>query len=152
MTTFIILRLLYEAYFRFPHFRIKNVSMRHWINRSAEQLITYHIELKMKRSSDELVFEELWIDEKKYRFNLSNSKRKSASAFSKKETLRMNVLSEIKTDTEPIPNSSSSRGKVILSYTFRNKKKQIRFQKINVQEHMTLVDGIRSNTINGEDS
>jgi hypothetical protein len=140
VTLLIIIRLIYEAYFRFPHFRIKNVCMRQWINRSAEQLITYQIELKTKKSSSELVFEELWIDEKKYKFKLTRDGKKFVDDFEKKETLRLNVLSEIK--TYPVPSIKSSRGIVVLCYSFRNKKRYISFDKINFPDVSRLLPGL----------
>ena len=88
MTLFIIIRIIYEAYFRFPHFKIIKAGMRKWINKSSDELISYQIELKTKKASTELVFEELWINEKKYKFHLSRENRKIASSFKEKEILK----------------------------------------------------------------
>jgi hypothetical protein len=140
LTLLIIIRLIYEAYFRFPHFRVRNVCMRQWINRSAEQLITYQIELRTKKSSRELVFEELWIDEKKYKFNISRDDKKIVAEFDEKETIKLNVLSEIK--TYPVPNIHSSRGIMVLGYSFRKKKRYITFNKISLFDFSRLLPGL----------
>lgn len=129
MTLFIIIRIIYEAYFRFPHFRILKVGMRKWIQKSSAELVSYQIELKTKKSSSELVFEELWIDEKKYRFHLSREDRKIAGSFVEKEILKLNIISEIINKNEAGIPVKSSKGIMVLGYSFRNKRKYLSIKK-----------------------
>jgi uncharacterized membrane-anchored protein YhcB (DUF1043 family) len=138
MTLFILSRLIYEAYFRFPHFKILKAGMRQWMNKNKEQLTSYQIELKTKKSSSELVFEELWIDEKKYRFHLSREDRKIAGNFTKKEILKLNVISEIKNDNENEIPSKSSRGILVLGYRFKNKRKFLSVKKLKNIDYLRL--------------
>ena len=129
MTLFIIIRIIYEAYFRFPHFKILKAGMRKWINKSSDELISYQIELKTKKASNELVFEELWINEKKYKFHLSRENRKIVESFEEKEILKLNIISELKNENLSLIPVKSSKGILLLSYTFRNKIKYIKFKK-----------------------
>ncbi len=128
MTLFIIIRFIYEAYFRFPHFKILRAGMRRWIYNSSNQFVTYQIELKTKRPSSELIFDDLWIDDKKYKFHLCRDDRKSVCEFLKKEVLKLSIISEIK--GEVIPEiSKSSKGILLIGYTYKNKKKYLSVKK-----------------------
>ena len=138
MTLFIICRLIYEAYFRFPHFKILKAYMHKWINKRTGDMVTYQIEIKTKKNSSELVFEELWIDEKKYKFHLSRENRKIAGDFNEKEKLNLNVLSEILDEHSPLLSGKSSKGKLLLSYTFKNKRKFISIKKFRDFEELRL--------------
>ena len=129
MTLFIIIRIIYEAYFRFPHFKILKAGMKKWVNNSSRELISYQIELKTKKSSSELVFEELWIDEKKYKFFLSRGNRKIVGSFLKREILNLDIISEINNETKSVIPVKSSKGILLLGYTFRNKRKYLSFKK-----------------------
>ena len=138
MTLFLIIRIIYEAYFRFPHFKILKVGVRKWKNKSRDQLISYQIEVKTKKPSTELVFEELWIDEKKYKFNLSREERKIANSFDKKEILKINIFSEIKEEVNKENPVKASKGILVLSYKFRNKKKFVSIKKFKSIEDIHL--------------
>ena len=128
MTLFIIIRFIYEAYFRFPHFKILRAGMRRWIYNSSNQFVTYQIELKTKRPSSELIFDDLWIDDKKYKFHLCRDDRKSVCEFLKKEVLKLSIISEIK--GEVIPEISKlSKGILLIGYTYKNKKKYLSVKK-----------------------
>src|SRR5438046_2784281 len=100
MTLFIIIRLIYEAYFRFPHFKIMKAGMRKWIHKNSDEVVTYQISIRTKKPSSELVFEELWINEKKYKFFLRRSNRRAVGTFSKREILNLDIIGEIKNDIE----------------------------------------------------
>ncbi len=138
MTLLIIIRIIYEKYFRFPHFRILKAGMQKWVFKKSEELISYQIELKTKKSSNELVFEELWINEKKYKFQLSRENRKIAGSFLEKEILKLNVISGILIENEdPIP-ALSSKGIMLLGYSFRNKRKYLRVRKFKIIDNIRL--------------
>ena len=112
--------------------------MKKWIHRTSDELITYQLELRTKKSSSELVFEELWMDEKKYKFHLSHQDRKIAVSFVKKEILKLNIISEIKnsiTFEKPIV---SSKGILVIGYSFRNKRKHLSIKKFRDLENITL--------------
>ena len=138
MTLFIIIRIIYEAYFRFPHFKILKAGMRKWIQRTSGELISYQIELKTKKSSLELVFEELWIDEKKYKFHLTRQDRKIAGSFVKREVLKLNIISEIKNNLTSENPVVSSKGILVLWYSFKNKKKHLRIKKFQDIDNIKL--------------
>ena len=112
--------------------------MRKWMNKNSNQLISYQIELKTKKSSAELVFEELWIDEKKYKFHLSREDRKVAGSFNEKEILKLNIISEIKNENEADTPAKSSRGILVLGYTFRNKRKFVSIKKFRDIDDLRL--------------
>ena len=138
MTLFIIIRIIYEAYFRFPHFKILKAGMRKWIQRTSGELISYQIELKTKKSSLELVFEELWIDEKKYKFHFTRQDRKIAGSFVKREVLKLNIISEIKNNLISENPVVSSKGILVLWYSFKNKKKHLRIKKFRDIDNIKL--------------
>ena len=142
MTLFIIIRFIYEAYFRFPHFKILKVEVRSWRKKSREKLTSYQIELKTKKPSTELVFEELWIDEKRYKFNLSREDRKIAGSFDKKEILKINIFSELLHEADPENPVRSSKGRLLLSYTFRNKRKFVSIKKFSDFDEIRLSGNI----------
>jgi hypothetical protein len=102
--------------------------MRKWKSKT-DQLVSYQIEIKMKEASSELAFEELWIDDKRYNFHLTREGRKIAGSFQEKEILKLNIISEIKDKLDlPLP-SKSSKGIMVLNYTFRSKKKFLCIKK-----------------------
>ena len=138
MTLFIIIRIIYEAYFRFPHFKILKAGMKKWVQKKPDELISYQIELRTKKSSAELVFEELWIDEKKYKFHLCRETRTIAASFSEKEILKINIISELKNDSQSDISVKSSKGIMLLSYSFRNKKKYLSFKRFREIENIRL--------------
>lgn len=125
MTLIILIRLIYEAYFRFPHFRIVRACTKKWRDRDNAQLVTYQLEIKTKKTSSELIFEELWINEKKYLFHICRENRKFASSFGVKEILKLNIVREAREENKPETATKSAKGKLLLSYTFKNKKKHI---------------------------
>ena len=137
MTLFIIIRLIYEAYFRFPHFRIMKACMQKWMHSKSGEFVTYQIEIKTKKNSSELTFEDLWIDEKKYKFMLSREDRKVANFFMPKDKLNLSVLSEIKNETINFP-AKSSKGILLLSYLYRNKRKYISIKKFREFDNLHL--------------
>jgi hypothetical protein len=111
--------------------------MKKWIRVNSDPLITYQLELKTKKSSDELVFEDLWINEKRYKYHLSRHDRKFACSFGKKEILKLSIISEIKdglTSGPPKP----TKGILLLVYTFRSKKKFISVKKIRDIDTMRI--------------
>lgn len=140
MTLLILCRLIYEAYFKFPHFKVLKAVMHKWISRDNDTLITYQVEIKTKKNSAELCFNELWIDEKKYTFHISREDRKVVGSFSKKETLKLNALSiiELATTSDDKP-QKSSKGKLLLGYTFKNKKKFLSIKKFSGIENLKLM-------------
>lgn len=107
------------------------------MNKNKEEMISYHIELKTKKSSSELIFDELWINEKKYKFHLSREDRKVAGSFGVKEILRINVISEIRNQTRHP--EKSSKGIMLLSYRFQNKRKFISVKKFCPISDMRLI-------------
>ncbi len=109
------------------------------LNESDSQLTSYLIEIKTKKSSAELVFEELWIDEKKYKFHLSRENRKIAESFAEKEVLKLNIISEI---TSPLidPTVKSSKGILLLGYSFRNKRKYLSIKKFRDIDELHLCE------------
>jgi hypothetical protein len=137
MTLFIICKLIYEAYFRFPHFKILKAGMKKWVHKGSNEFITYHIELKSKKNSSELFFDELYINKKKYRFHLSREDRKAAGNFSKKEILQLNVISEID-HQQSVLHATVEKGALVLGYTFRNKKKYLRIKKLKEMNALRL--------------
>ncbi len=138
MTLLIIIRIIYEKYFRFPHFKILKAGMQKWRFKKSEELISYQIELKTKKSSTELVFEELWINEKKYKFHLRRGNRKIAGSFSEKEILILNVISGILIENKVHIPTIASKGIMLLGYSFRNKRKYLRVKKFNIIENIRL--------------
>ena len=138
MTLFIIIRIIYEAYFRFPHFKILKAGMRKWVYKTSVELISYQIELKTKKSSTDLVFEELWINEKKYKFHLSRENRKIAGSFVEKEILKINIVAELTNENEDVKLFKSSKGAMVFGYSFRNKKKYLSIKKFCDIDDMRL--------------
>lgn len=128
MTLFLILRFIYTFYFRFPHFSVRKTSLRMWKSRGNDRIITCTLELKTKKSSEELIFDELWIDNKRYHFKLTKEDLKSVNEFGKKEVLRLDALKEIpEVFSSPMP----KKGKVLLAYTFKNKRRYISINKFS---------------------
>jgi hypothetical protein len=129
---------VYEAYFRFPHFKILKARARKWINKSGDEFTTYDVEIKTKKNSCELRFEELWIGQKRYKFHLRREDRKIAGAFGQKEKLCLSVLSEIPAGSPPDEVAKNKKEKLWLGYTFRNKKKYLRINKLFTDSDLQL--------------
>jgi hypothetical protein len=139
MTLFLIIRFIYLTYFRFPHLRVLKATICEWTDRQMEKIVTYQIELEMKRSSDELVLEELWIDNKRYDFRLITKDRRFADSFSRKEKICLDIISEIKDELQKENERIRLKGRLILAYTFRSKRRYLRINKIRHADELQLV-------------
>lgn len=103
--------------------------MKQWMHRDLPSFVTYQIEIKTKKNSEDLIFEDLWIDEKRYKFRLIKQDRKIASSFNKAEVLRFSIISELKDDQNKIP-PKAGKGILILTYKFKDKLKHISVKKL----------------------
>lgn len=123
MTFIVLMTYVYRTFYKFRHFKILKATMRRVILHEDGHTTTYTIQVETKKSSDELIFEEVWIDEKKFKVRLSDTKRSLISNFSEKQVLNLHLSSD--TGPEEIRGSktTTSRGKAKLGYSIGNKRK-----------------------------
>ena len=116
MTILFISLYLYRYFRKLGHFKILNATMRKWYLDSQGKLVSYVLRIETRKSSEEMTFEELWIDEKRFKFRLSRDNRKLSSNFRQKDILNISPVPENNNEpalAEEIPNS---KGKLVICY------------------------------------
>lgn len=101
--------------------------------------VVYQIQVETKKSSDELIFEEVWIDEKRFKVHLSDEKRSIVSAFDNKQIVNLNI------SEAPVEKDQSDRpkelikSKVLVSYSIGNKRKFMSIRKFEENDENSSI-------------
>ncbi len=84
-----------------------------------------------KRASDQLVFDELWIEDRLYKIKITDEENQQVeNRFSVKQVLYIDVDSEVDYSDERTPPETKSNAKIFLGYQVDNKRK---YFPINIQ-------------------
>jgi hypothetical protein len=124
MTIAFICSFLYYQ-FKYRHLKILKATSRKWITQRKGDVVTYRIQILAKKNSEELQFDELWIDNKLFKVKVFKEEDKAiARFFSEKEKLYLEAERETgKAEYEEM--APSVKGKVALGYTVNNKRKYL---------------------------
>jgi hypothetical protein len=125
MTIAFICTLIYYQ-FKYRHFKIVKATCRNWIKSTRKgDIITYHIQILTKRTSNELKLDELWVENRLFKVRVLNKEgSSSAKNFEEKEILYL----EAERETSNInyeEMAPSTKGKISLGYLINNKRKYL---------------------------
>jgi len=124
MTIAFLCALIYY-HFQQRHFKILRATSRKWISAKRGDVVTYRIQVKTKKTSDELKLDELWIDRKLYKVRVARQDDHTiAKYFSKQETLYIEAERETGNVCyeEMVP---PGKGKVAIGYLINNQRKYL---------------------------
>ncbi len=126
MTIVFIFVSIYNYFTKFRYFKVLEATTHRFIEEAhhAKSFLNCRIKLMMKRSEKQLIFDELWIEDRLYKIKITNSENQLVeNGFSHKQVLYIDVESEInypEYQTFPAENLSS---KIFLGYQVGNKRK-----------------------------
>jgi hypothetical protein len=132
MLTAFTLTLIYFTYFKYRHIKILKATAKKFVRHAhnEEGDINYRIEFIVKKSSEEMKIDELWIDRKLYKFKITRET-------SHDHVGNFNVLENLKIDAFEVADESASstpprkfNGAAMIGYWVKNKKKYLSVNKI----------------------
>jgi len=92
------------------------------------------IKLMMKRSAEQLTFNELWIEDRLYTIKVTDEENQPVeNGFLEKQVLYIDVETEITADDRPLPSIESLKSKIFLGYQVGTKRKYISIEN-NIEE------------------
>ena len=98
--------------------------------------IIYQIQVETKKSSDEMVFEEVWIDEKRFKVNLSGEHRELVSTFNTKQIVNLDIT-EASIQKESVDRPKEIlKSKVLVGYSIGNKRKFLSIRKLDENDEL----------------
>ena len=134
MLTICTLTLIYFTFFKYRHIKVVKATAKRFIRHahSEDHAINYRIEFIVKKSSDDMKIEELWIDRKMYKFKITREASKEhVGQFSEKENLKIDAY-EIEGDREVSAQRRPKRfsGEAMIGYWINNRKRYLSVNKI----------------------
>ena len=100
--------------------------------------VVYQIQVETKKSSDELIFEEVWIDEKRFKIKLRDQEGRSYRLFQDKQVVNLDIAEEAVQDE-----TSFVRKEILKKQSPR--RIQYREQKRNFSRSVNLMKTTRTN-------
>jgi hypothetical protein len=89
----------------------------------AQSFLSCRIKLKTKRPADQLIFDELWIEDRLYNIKITNEENQEVdNQFTKKQILFIEVESEV-SQHSAIPPAEKKGSKIFIGYQVDNKRK-----------------------------
>ncbi|HNP47785.1 MAG TPA: hypothetical protein PKK99_04235 [Bacteroidia bacterium] len=93
--------------------------------------VVYQIQVETKKSSDELIFEEVWIDEKRFKIKLRDQEREIVSTFQDKQVVNLDIAEEAVQDETSSRPKEILKSKVLVGYSIGNKRKFLSISKFD---------------------
>jgi len=118
--------LLYNYFVKFRYFKVIETTSSRIIEgaKNAQSYITCRIKVMTKRSAGQLVFDELWIEDRLYKIKITDEENQQVeNQFTKKQVLYIDVDSEVAYSDERTPPEAKSNAKIFLGYQVDNKRK-----------------------------
>ena len=125
MSLIFIVTFFYN-YFKYRHFKILEVTTFQIMKSAmhAGSLVRYRIKLLAKRPADQLVFDELWVEDRLHKIKITKGEYQQASKNSvKRQIIYIDSESDIRYPSVPIPSLEKSSTKILLGYQIGNKRK-----------------------------
>src|ERR1022692_3595742 len=94
MLTICSLTLIYFTYFKNRHIKVVKATAKKFVRHTHNDMdnINYRIEFIVKKSSEDMKIDELWIDRKLYKFKITRETSKEhVGAFDEKESLKIDA-------------------------------------------------------------
>ena len=115
----------YNYFSKYRHFKILETtpSENHERSHQVRNFLPQKIKLMTKRPADQLVFDELWINDRLYKIKITNEENQPLeSPFPKKQILYIHVDAEV-SEPASIPPFDKRASKILLGYQIDNKRK-----------------------------
>ncbi len=127
MTLFFLGMLFYNNFIRYRYFKIVSANSWEWTIFSHEKVVNYRIEIKAKKSSEELVFDSFWIENKVFAIRVCKQDLCLLPVFKKKEILFLDVCEELKPpiSAAEFPPVNKGKNQAWITYRIGNKIKHI---------------------------
>src|SRR5258706_13742366 len=94
MLTIFTLSLMYATYFKYRYIKIVKATAKRFVRHAHNEdgNINYRIEFIVKKSSEDMKIEELWIDRKLYKFKITREESpEHVGSFIEKESLKIDA-------------------------------------------------------------
>ena len=129
--SFLIIFTFFYNYFRYRHFEILEVTSFQIMKSAmhAGSLVRYRIKLLTKRPAEQLVFDELWIEDRRYAVKISKAVNLvSAGRSEKKQIIFIDSEPDIKYPSVPLPWAEKATSGILLGYLVGDKRKYLRIK------------------------
>ena len=125
MSVLFITLFLYRRFFLYRDFKILAATQRRIDRKSDGSVVTYHVKVRTRKSSEELAFKEVWLNQKRYAVKLSSEDHKIKSAFQCDEILTLHLSIELPHPGPgaPVPSGRSAAENCAIGYSVGNKCK-----------------------------
>ncbi len=134
MLTASIIILVYLTYFKYRHIKVVKATAKKFVRQAHNETanINYCIEFIVKKSSEAMKIDELWIDRKLYKFKITReTSHEHVGVFDEKESLKIDafeIMDDHISSTWSPPRKFN--GAVMIGYWINNKKKYLSINKI----------------------
>lgn len=134
MLTICTLTLIYLTYFKYRHIKVVKATAKKFIlhTHSDKHDINYRIEFIVKKSSEKMKIDELWIDRKLYKFKITReASPEHVGVFDEKESLKIDAYEMVEDHISSTLNPPRKfNGAAMIGYWINDKKKYLSVSKI----------------------
>ncbi len=126
MTIVFITVYIYNYFTKFRYFKVLEATTYRFIEEAhhAKSFLNCRIKLVMKRSKKQLIFDELWIEDRLYKIKITDLENQLVeNDFNEKQVLYIDVESEIKYSEYQLFPAEDLSSKIFLGYQVGNKRK-----------------------------
>ncbi len=131
MTLIVLTSYIYRTFFKYRHFKVLKATMKKIMMNAEGKAVVYQIQVETKKSSDELIFEEVWIDEKRFKIKLRDQEREIVSTFQDKQVVNLDIAEEAVQDETSSRPKEILKSKVLVGYSIGNKRKFLSISKFD---------------------
>lgn len=118
-------------YFKYRHFKILEVTTIQIMKsaKHAGSLIRYRIKLVTKRPADQLIFDELWIEDRLYKIKITKEVfEMAANESGKRQIIYIDSETDIRYPNLPNPAFANTKSNIRLGYQIGNKRKYLQIK------------------------
>jgi hypothetical protein len=131
MLTAFLLTIIYITFFKYRHIKIVKATAKKFIRHAEEHDINYRIEFIVKKSSDDMKIEEVWIDRKLYKFKITREASPDhVASFAEKENLKIDAFEVEQTHYAITDPPKRFNGAAMIGYRINNMKRYLSVSKI----------------------
>ena len=131
MTLIVLTSYIYRTFFKYRHFKVLKATMKKILMAADGTKIIYEIQVETKKSSDEMIFEEVWIDETRFKVKLSDEQRELVSSFNTKQIVNLDITEVHSEKDLSIRPKEILKSKVLVGYSIGNKSKFLSIRKLD---------------------
>lgn len=131
MTLIVLTSYIYRTFFKYRHFKVLKATMKKIMMNAEGKAVVYQIQVETKKSSDDLIFEEVWIDEKRFKIKLRDQEREIVSTFQDKQVVNLDIAEEAVQDETSSRPKEILKSKVLVGYSIGNKRKFLSISKFD---------------------